>query len=83
MLYTLDVADATVASWETHPLSEDDIEAAVTEDFGSDLELWTNLTNALKELYLEGNARTNYGKKGDIVNAVTKAYSNANNGILC
>lgn len=77
--YTLKVADATVASWETHPLSHDDVENAVTEDFGSDLELWTNLTNTLKELYLEGSARTNYGKKVDIVNAVVKAYSNANN----
>jgi hypothetical protein len=79
--YTLKVADATVASWETHPLSHDNVENAVTEDFGSDLELWTNLTNTLKELYLEGNARINYGKKVEVVNAVVKAYSSANNGI--
>ncbi|XP_053395071.1 uncharacterized protein LOC128555750 isoform X2 [Mercenaria mercenaria] len=77
--YTLDVADAPVTSWETRPLLIKDLQTAVTEDFGSDLELWTNLTNTLRQIYFEGDAKTNYGKKGELTSAVVTAYSSANN----
>lgn len=78
--YTVDVDNSGVRSWEAHPLRTDRLETAVADDFGTDLELWTNLTNALRQLYLEGDAKSNYGKKGQVKSAVVTAYSKANNG---
>ena len=79
-MYTVSMSNQLKQSWQADPLPEANVVAALTSDFGSLLEIYTNATHLVEKYYINGEPSTVNGQKVALQNAIVTAYSNANNG---
>lgn len=75
--YSVELDGVPRFSWEAQPLPATEVESGIAEDFGSQLEIWTNATSILQQLYLNG---TMHVETENTTLAIRKAWATANNG---
>ena len=74
----MDLDGTPQLSWQAQAISADQVVADIAEDLDSSVEVWTNATSILQQLYLkEDTASTDTSKTTD---AVREAWATANNG---